>query len=275
MSVFGFLVRWGSMGVGLVLLVGGVQTLLAYKPRDEKARAVTVAQAMALAATPGEHHVTVQGGLDTQGRVWDSLVSTPRFVRVDTNLTYRVRPGKDSVGEELVGATVSIEHPLTTGRIECQTVRRSSGGEDLQGLQVLAPVEDMGAKVWVLSPWCRTMEEAEAWQGRGSYRGAVSRFDDMLNNASGLGYEASHIRDYARDEMGFEIPAGAMLVIETLARSENGAVRNSYATVAGTEGNLIVRVAEAAEMLGVSRSALFWKVVLPASLIEGTVRRHL
>lgn len=241
MSVLGVVIRWGSMGAGAALVACGVASLTGIGGLSETATSMTPAEALALAGQRGERFVSIEGGVEQRGRVWESLVAEPRFARVDANRDHPIVDGKVAVDESLLGVTVVVNAAVMPGPIECRRVRMNGGTETLEGMHVLAPVQGWSGMLWVLSSDVRTQEQSHQWQGRVSYRGALGRFEDIRLNVPGLGYEAAELRAYARDEMGLPIPEGALVVMESLARGE-GVVQESYAAVEGTNGNLIVRL---------------------------------
>jgi hypothetical protein len=240
MSVFGFLVRWGSMGLGVLLLVGGVQTLISYTPRDERPRPASPAEALALASSSTDSYVTLDASLDTASVLYESAVHTPRFIKANPSQIREYALGKDGPAEDLIGTVVRVRRHLDQARIECQIVLEGSDGQTLQSMRVLAPVAGTDAMVWVVSPRVGSDEEADAWQEQPTFQGAVSRFNDLSTNVSELGYSATELRTYARDNMGLDIPPGATLVIDGQGRP-GGQGPVWYAPVEGTAGNLLVR----------------------------------
>lgn len=256
MSAMGFLVRWGSMALGGVLLVGGVGAALSYAPRSETPRAVTPQEALSLAGQAREVFVSLDAPLDEQTLVHESYLATPRFISVDTNQVHTLRPGKDGAGASLVGATVRAQDALEDGRIECQLVRQDSNGSSLQSMVVLSPLSGTDGQVWVASPRFQTEGEADNWQARGWYQGPLSRFDDLEENAPHIGYSAQAVREYALENLNVRIPQDATLLIDGQGLQDGGAARESYSVVSGTEGNLIVRRGSAASSKAPSTGAL-------------------
>lgn len=241
MSLFGFVVRWGSMGLGAALLVGGIQRFATFTPRDEQARAATTTEILGLAGQDRDDFVTVEANLDAGVRVYDSYLTRPRFITADANQIHTLQPGKNTSRDDLVGTTVRVDHELVAARIECQIVREDSNGQSLQSLRVLSPVADTGGRLWALSPRFDGTSAADAWQDRGSFQGALTRFDDLRTNVSELGHEPREIRNYARDNLSIEIPADATVILDGQGRRDGDGSKVWYMAVAGTSGNLIVR----------------------------------
>ncbi|MCA9289189.1 MAG: hypothetical protein KDA05_11425 [Phycisphaerales bacterium] len=239
MSAFGFLVRWGSMGLGIVLLVGGAQTAMTYTPRDENAQAVTPTEALASVSSGDERFVSIDARLDPDTRVYSTGLSRPALTRTNTNQVHPIDPDWRGAPEELLGVTVSLDRGLRPG-ILCQTVREQNGQRTLQSVRALCRVEGTEGSVWVLSPSMGDEGATAAWRERGHYQGALSRFDDLNANAPQVSHTPAAIRDYAQRELNFTIPHDATIIFDGQGRA-GGSPMASYAAVEGTDGNLIVR----------------------------------
>lgn len=244
MSLFGFLVRWGSMGLGAMLIAASVQSSLQFKPRDESAVAMSPDQVLALSGTTGDAFVQIDARLDPSTRVYDSCLNRPAFTTTDTNPIYNLDLDREDPAEELIGTTVAAHHPLMDGRIECQVVvERGGTDKQVQSYRILSPFQDTGGVVWVLSPRFYGEQDGDRWHASGSYRGPLSRFDDLKFNSTDLSHDASEIRAFARNELNFEIPADALVILDGNGRTPGEAPKVSFAAVEGTDGRLVVQCA--------------------------------
>ena len=241
MSAFGFLVRWGSMGLGIVLLVGGAQTAMTYAPRDEHAQRITPDEALASAGSGDERFVLIDARLDPDSRVYSTGLARPALTVTNTNRVHRLDPDWQGAPDDLLGVTVVLDRDLMDAAIRCMHVRERGDERTLQSMRVLSPVQDTAGSVWVLSPSLTSDDAADAWQRRGNNQGPLSRFDDLGVNATGLSHTPEQIRAFTQQEFDFTIPHDATIVVDGHGRA-GGAPMPSYAAVEGTDGNLIVRV---------------------------------
>ncbi|MEZ6234234.1 MAG: hypothetical protein R3B68_08595 [Phycisphaerales bacterium] len=239
MSALGFLVRWGSMGLGIVLLVGGAQTAMTYSPRDENARSVTPGEALASIGSGDERFVSIDARLDPSTRVYSTGLASPALTLTNTNEVHILDPDWQGAPQELLGVTVSLDRGLRPG-ILCETVREQNGRRTLQSVRALCRVEGTEGSVWVLSPGMSDEAATTAWRERGRYQGALSRFDDLNANAPHVSHTPAAIRDYVQRELNFTIPHDATIIFDGQGRA-GGSPMASYAAVEGTDGNLIVR----------------------------------
>lgn len=237
------MIRWGCMLLGLASIALGIVGYLMHPPVDTAARAVTVEEAIELAAGHDRIAVDLDAGLDTDLRFYSALTERPHFTLRSTAETYDIDTA--SIGletiENHVGNRIRIEAGLDHGAISLAVVSpRSIGDDELRGERILAPVSGTDGSVWVVSPFfAASDQERDRWGQRVGFEGVVSRLWDIGENLASyrIEYDFDAIRRVAADDLGISVDDRTVLIDSGNDRAASGLFRLH---VTGSRGALWV-----------------------------------
>ncbi|MHC4885295.1 MAG: hypothetical protein ACYTGH_09450 [Planctomycetota bacterium] len=219
----GFLMRWGLIVIGCFLIYGGISEWMTYKPIHEKASAVTVEEAVKLAASKGQHFISMDAEL-TESALYSTGLQVPRYTAssADTIHTIDFKEKELNLGPYW-GAVVeakSMMNPLFGGIvIQSVTTRQGENKSTITQETYFAPLLSGKNKIWVLSPaFSPNSKTKEEWKTKKSFMGRLIRLQDLNKNRSSLKKTYKEIIHYLANNQRMRISGSTWVILDGASR---------------------------------------------------------
>ena len=190
------MIRWLMSIIGVGAFIFSLLGRYALPPLPETPENITSQQAIALTQQKAYHYVSIDAGVDTDQKIYNTVLHRPLYTSRNTGKCYNLTEAVATLSEDLksyLGCIVAARIPSDGDTVSLRTVSTKTGEKDkVLKERLLAPLAGTRNRVWVLSETFRKGNEGQGlWMHQTSYTGVLTLMKDVNDNVPYPGLELS------------------------------------------------------------------------------------